>query len=278
MRLRNNSYLYCILMFPFIIVLWILIMLNILKSNVYLISNIILSFVYIYFLVICLFCTVSDIMNSNHKWHLVLLIFFPFIYLPIFYGKEVSLKDLSMCKIVSVINIILLILFSGVFNKHYYNYLVNGYSSMIKIDDNYTHADKRNLFTIDVDKNFVCNNDLGEYDLTCEDNNNDSFIGVYLYERDNYSKSDLKDILDFHLEQTLSYIKENNYEYRLQNGKYTVIKYDDMTIYLKGNVYQDEETVYYLIIVKETKTYQDNQKDFDKLISSIKFIDGGSYE
>ena len=37
--------------------------------------------------------------------------------------------------------------------------------------------------------------------------------------------------------------------------------------------YEVNDTVYYLIIIKETKTYQDNQEDFERLVESIKFIE-----
>ena len=271
MRLRNISYFYTIIMFPFLLILWILISLNMLKSDIYFFSGIVLSFIYLYYFIVCLFCTISDIKYSNQKWNVILLIFFPFIYIPYFYGKYISQKDSLMCNIIAILNIILIIVFKITFDHSYSNYLLNNYKKYIKINEDYTYLDKSNLFTIDVDKNYVCNNDLGEYDLTCEDNNTDSFIGIYLYERDNYDEKDLLDILNFHIEQTISYIKENNYEYRLSQDKYTIVKYNDMIVYLDSHYYEVNDTVYYLIIIKETKTYQDNKEDFERLVKSIKF-------
>lgn len=247
-------------------------MTNVLKSDIYFYSSFILSFIYLYFFIVCLFCTISDILNSNNKYSIILLILFPFIYLPYFYGKYISSKDFLMCNFISIINIILIIIFKILFDKTYYNYLLTNYNKNFKINEKYTYADKLNIFTIDVDKNYLCNNNLGEYDLTCEDNNTDSFIGIYLYERDNYSYKDLEKILSFHQDQTISYIKENNYDYRLSQSKYRIIKYNDMIVYLDAKYYHELDSTYYLIIIKETKSYHDNEKDFDNLVQSIKFI------
>ena len=84
----------------------------------------------------------------------------------------------------------------------------------------------------------------------------------------------MEKIVSFHLNQSISYIEENNYEYGLSQGEYQIIKYNDMIIYLDGEVFKYNDSTYYLIIFKETKIYQDNKKDFDRLINSIKFVEG----
>ncbi len=273
MNLKTNSFIVTLVLLPFIFLLAILRCINFLKQSFY--DYIILGLLFVFFIsfIISLFYALDEILHSNKKSRFVLMLFFPFLYLPIYYSKYVSISEKYLSYSLLGLDIILSILFFFSFKTMFINYMTMDLMSNFALKTIYNYADKSNTFTIDVDKNYVCGNNLEGYTLSCENNKDDSFIGIYLYEKESFSEGELDDIKSFHLEDILSIINENNYEYVVNNMDDLVkIDYNDMTVLIKQNNYINENKSYCLVIIKEVLDYEENINDFNRMIDTIRFL------
>jgi len=270
MDLKERSFIISLILFPFNLGIFILRIINFFKSNIYDYVIIILSIIFIFYFIVCLFYTVDEILNSSKKLRIILLLLFPFLYLPFYYGKYISNKEKILSYSIIILNLLLIIGFYLTFKNKLTNYIFDNEKVIVKEEFNY--VDKLGLFTILINKNYVCDY-LEGYDLTCDDNSNDSFIGIYTYEEESFSEGKKDDIKDFHIDEIISYIKENNYTYNEEEiDDYIKITYNDMAIILKSILYNYNNKEYLLIIIKESPDYEDNIIDLEKIIETITFI------
>jgi len=176
------------------------------------------------------------------------------------------------------ISIFLLIL--NVFTIHYLLNSFNNYNGKLQsiiTRDSIAFTEKfdyyfyKNKFKINVDYGYMCNNNAGDYILSCEDNRNDSFIGAYKYNLIDHTEEDLEDIYNYHLEQTMNYILEEGYEYSLEEYYHiNIIKYNNMFVYITYKDYdtnRDFKNDLRLIIINEKS--KESINDFIKLVNSI---------
>ena len=71
------------------------------------------------------------------------------------------------------------------------------------VNDHYTYTSTDNLIQMRVDKTFRCESNKGDYIVSCDRLEDDSFIGVYSYDITEFSEEEIEDILEFHIKQTI---------------------------------------------------------------------------
>ncbi len=270
---KENIFITTIILFPFILLLLILRIINFLKSDFYYYIIIILSLIFIFCFIETLFFMLDDIINSNNKKRIILVIFIPLIYIPIYYFKNISSSDKYLSIFISLLNISLIIGFYFSFRNAFSNYIILNNKNKIVLKEVFKYSDKNNIFSIRINKDYRCDSKLEGYAIACDNIKNDSFIGIYSYEDNNFNQGKLDDILSFHFEEVLSVIKENNFESSIEYlDNYVKIKYNDMAVLLTHRNYFFKDNGYSLIIIKESKDYPDNIKDFENVIETIEFI------
>lgn len=273
MKLKENCFILTICLFPMILLIFILRLTDFLKSNWYYLVAVILSLVFFFTFIMSLFCAVSEITNSKKWYRIWFLLLIPLFYLPIYYVKYVNKDDKYLGYLLSLINIILLVVLLPKVKDKLTNYVLEENRKDFALKTTFNYMDKNKLFTIDVDNTYVCNTKLTGYALTCERSKDDSFIGIYVYQDKKFSEGKIDDIKDYHLDDVLDTIKENNYEYSLiELDNQYLINYNDMTILFKTQLYQKDDKEYVFVIVKECPNYDENILDFEKMIKSIEFI------
>jgi len=241
---------------------------------------IILSLVFVLSFIISLLYTMEHILNLQRGFirktiHFVLLILFNVIYIPFYYGiYMVNEKALGL--FMPIVNIGTIVLFYFASNSYILDYFKNLDEKNIVVNTNYTYLSKDGLFTIDVTKDYSCNKDMGEYVIACDRSGDDSFLGVYSYNYNDYSMGQLDDIDNFHLEQTKEYITEASFEYLEEViDDVVVLSYSDMVILYKSIDYDidnDDNYDYRLIVIKEVLREDDVLLNFNELIDSIEFV------
>ena len=183
------------------------------------------------------------------------------------------MKDKCISYGLFVLNILLIIGFYFSFKNFFSNYIVLKGRENFILKETFDYVSKDNIFTIKIDKNFRCDSTLEGYSIACENNNNDSFIGIYTYEDNNFNQGKLDDILSFHFEEILNVVKENNYESNIEYLDNCVkINYNNMTILLTQKNYFFEDMGYSLIIIMEIRNNESSIEDFEKVIESIQFL------
>lgn len=137
MKLKNNSFIMAICLFPVILVLSILKIMNILKGSFfgYLIIGMIMAF-WVFF-IFALFFALEEITNSKKKIRLLPLMIFPFLYLPLYYTKYVYKSEKYVGYVSVVANVLLIIsLFLSV-KTYVTNYMINLSNNNIAINNIY---------------------------------------------------------------------------------------------------------------------------------------------
>jgi hypothetical protein len=236
---------------------------------------IVFSLIFLFYFIISLFYTIDDIINNKDSklkkvLFLLFLIVFPFLFIPFYYGKYISNKDRIVSYSLIFLNLLLIIGLFFPIKNILNNYLLE--RDRIKLKETFNYQDKLGIFNMEINKNYVCSY-LEGYDLSCEDNLSDSFIGIYTYQDDNFTEGKIDDIKYFHLDEIISYIEESGYDYNEEEfDNYIKITYNDMAIIFKERIYQINDKEYLLIIVRESHDYDDILPDLEKLLETITFI------
>lgn len=239
----------------------------------------ILIFIFVLSLIISLLYTINDI-NNNQKGfkkfiHIILLFVFNIVYIPLYYGLFM-VKEKFIGLLLPLVSIGTIVLFYFASNNYILNYLKKLDDKNISVSTTFKYLSNNKLFTINVTKDYRCNNDLGDYVVSCDNNSDDSFIGIYSYNYTEYTPAQLDDIYNFHLEQTKEYINEAGYEYEeIIVEELVILKYDNMNVLYMGIDYDTNNDLindYRLIVIKEVLDYENVINDFNKLLNSIEFI------
>ena len=274
--IKYYNYMLTIILYPVILALSYLKFINYLKGNLYIYLIALMVIIFIPSFIMSLYSALDEILYSNKKWRVIPLILLSIFYLPIYYTKYVSKEEKYLGIIVFVITIPLAILainagtvkLSKVWGRAFKNYVV--------INENYVQFASNNLFSLGVDKTFRCDNeDIGDYVISCERLEDDSFIGIYSYDVSYDSEEEITDKLDFHIGQSIDYIEENGYTYELLdtgNDNFVEIDYNENAILISQNNYMVGDTKYSLIILKEVKKELVNYEEYQKMIDSIYFL------
>ncbi len=271
---KNNSYIMTIILFPFILLLSVLRLINFLKNSFYDYIIYIMLFVFFISFIISLFYIIDDMKNKNEsilKW--VLLFVFPIFYIVIYYIKNISKEEKGLGFIIFTMDMLLIVLFIFSMSNYIYNYVINLDKYKIVLKSDLVYSDRDNVFSINVNMNYTCRHDLGDYSLSCENKDDDSFIGVYSYHKNYISEGELSDIFDYHMEQTMDYIKEKNYDYTYEEkDNIIVFYYENMEIYMTQINYFNDNDYYSLIVMKELPNSENNLNNYLDLINSIYFL------
>lgn len=272
--MRNYNYMLTILLYPFLMVMSYLYLTDVIKGDMYKYLIIIMFLVFIPSFIMSLYSCSEEILNSKSKWRIILLIFLSIFYLPIYYTKYVSREEKYLGYLLFVIAIPLTLLNINACNKKLLTYFNNAYKNSIVVKKDYIYYSTDNMFSIKVDESFRCNkSDIGEYVISCDRLEDDSFIGIYNYDVSYDNEDEIKEKLEFHINQTLDYIKEKNYEYIINNDSNIVrIEYNDNIILITQLIYIVDESKYSLIVMKEMPSEFINYDEYQKMIDSIKFL------
>ncbi len=274
--LKNYNYILTIILYPFILALSYLRLINYIKGNLYTYLIIFMIIIFIPSFIMSLYSALDEILYSKKKWRVIPLIFLSIFYLPIYYTKYVSKEEKYLGIIVFIITIPLAILtinaatikLDKVWRKAFKNYVV--------VNENYVQMASNNLFSLGVDKTFRCTNeDIGDYVISCDRLEDDSFIGIYSYDVSNDSEEDILDKFDFHIGQTLDYIEESGFTYELiDTGRDTFVEidYNENAILISQSNYLVGDIKYSLIIMKEVKKELVDYEEYQKMIDSIYFL------
>ena len=273
MKLKESSFITSITLLPFIFLLCILKLKGVFKEGLY-------SYLLVGMIIVCtitfifsLFFALDEIINSDNKKRLIFLILFPFIYLPIYYTKYIYQNEKYLGYGISLANIMLIVSFFTVVRGFVYNYMMELNHRDFKVKDTYSYVDKNNLFSINVNNNYTCNKDLGDYVIACDNKDDDSFLGIYSYQKKSFSKGALDDIKNYHIEQTVNYIKEKETVDDIEKiNDLTVISYSNMKVIIKEVLYNNDNTSYCLVIIKEVNKDNFDIINFEKSVQNIVFL------
>ena len=272
--IKNYNYILTILLYPFILVLSYLKLTNLIKGGLYTYLIILVLIVFIPSFIMSLYNACEEILNSKKKWRIVLLILLSIFYLPIYYTMYVSKEEKYLGYILFVFSIPLTIITILAGNNKLLEFLNDAYKNSVVLNENYVTYSTNNLFSIDVDASFRCKKDnIGDYVISCERLEDDSFIGIYSYDISYDDEDEIIEKLDFHVQQTIDYIKEKKYEYEINNSDNIIeISYKDNTILITQSNYIVDENKYSLIIIKEMPKYYISYDEYQKMIDSIEFL------
>ena len=272
--LKNYNYMLTIILYPFMMLLSYLKLTNVIKGNfyIYLIGFMIVIFIPSF--IMSLYGIVEDILKGKNKWHIILLILLSIIYLPIYYTRHIIKEEKFLGYFLTFLSILLSILTINSLNKKLSLYFTNIYSNYYAISNHFVYYSTDGLFEIDVDKSFRCTrDDVGDYVVYCDRLYDDSFIGIYSYDISYDTDEEIKEKLDFHVNQTTDYIKEKGSVYEISNyDNITLIDYDDNVILITQKNYSIDDKKYSLIIMKEVPREYINYEEYQEMINSIRIL------
>ena len=263
-----------ILLYPFILVLGYLDLTSVIKGDIYKYLIAIMLIIFIPSFIMSLYHASEEILNSSSKWRMIPLILLSIFYLPIFYTKYISKEEKYLGYILFIITIPLTILTINACGNKLLNYFDKAYENTFVIRRDKTYLSQDGSFTIDVDDSFRCDRkDSGEYAISCERLEDDSFIGIYKYDISYDNSDEIKEKLEFHINQTVDYIEENNYHYILNtDNKIVRIEYNNNIILITQENYDFGDSKYSLIIMKEMPMIYISYSEYQKMIDSINFL------
>ena len=274
--LKNYNYMLTIILYPFILMLCYLRFTNIIKSELYIYLIVGMLFIFIPSFIMSLYGISEEILHSKKKWRMIFLILFSIFYIPIYYTKYVSKEEKYLGYILFIIGIPLFILTIKASQDKLYSYLSKIYKNYAVINENYVQYAKDKLFSIGIDKTFRCNNDdIGEYAISCDRLEDDSFIGIYSYDISYDSEEEIEEKMNFHINQTIEYIEENGYTYEFvetSDDSIIQIDYNDNSILMKQNNYEIDDSKYSLIVMKEVPKTLIDYEEYQKMIDSVYFL------
>lgn len=272
--LKNYNYVITILLYPFLLLISYLYFSSSLNGDFYLYLIVAMLIIFIPSFIMSLYGVVEEILNSKSKWRIILLVIFSYFYLPIYYTKYVSKEEKYLGYFIVILSGVSSFFAFNAFNKKIYSFLTNAYKNNVVINDRFIYTSVDKLFTINVSKDFRCNqNNIGDYVVYCDKLDDDSFIGIYSYNVTDYDDDEISDILEFHLKQTEEYIKEKEYVSEVKKiNDIFVINYNNMIILLTEKNYVTENGNYSLIIIKEMPKELEDIEEFQKMIETIYFL------
>lgn len=274
MNIRNNNYVLTLLLMPFSLIIFILISIEFLKSKFYHYLFIIMFVICIISFIISLFYTVDGIIKSSNKKRLIFLIIFPFFYLPVYYTKYISKNEKVLGYFLCIFLLLLNVTTFFCLKKNILDYSKELDHKNIVLKNKYDYYAKNYLFSIDVNKNYSCNNDLGDYVIACDNSQDDSFLGIYSYKKSD-NDIDFDSLYKFHIDQSIGYIEENGYDYNIEYLSDMIkLNYLDnqMSVIISKKYYQNEEDEFLLVIIKEVQNDYQNVIEFEKIIETINFL------
>ena len=166
---------------------------------------------------------------------IVLLGLFSIFYIPVHYISN-NYKKYSFVSGIFIIIYLFTIYYSLSSFNNYNLKLEEEYDKktiVAKKDFDYFFDGDR--FVVNIDYNYVCQKDKGDYRLYCDNSLNDSFIGIYSYNMDVYSKDELEKAYTFHVDQTKSYILEAGYDFLedVNSDTITLTYNDNMQVFMQ---------------------------------------------
>ena len=273
--LKNYNYILTIMLFPFIMALSYLKLINNLKGNIYTYIIVAMIIIFIPSFIMSLYSALEEILSSKKKWRIVLLLLLSIFYLPIYYTKYVSKDEKYLGYILFVISIPLTILMINAGIKKISKIVLNLYKNYAVINEkDYVQFSSNKLFSLGVDKTFRCNSeDIGDYVISCDRLEDDSFIGIYSYDITLDNEESINDKLEFHVNQTINYIEENGFTYEIvEKDDLIEINYNENSILISQCNYGVGDNKYSLIIMKEVPKELVNYEEYQKMIDSIYFL------
>ena len=196
--LKNYNYMLTIILYPFIMALSYLKLINYLKSSLYTYLIIIMVIIFIPSFIMSLYSAADEILHSKKKWRIIFLVLLSIFYLPIYYTKYVAKEEKYLGYLLFICAIPLTILMINAATKKLTIFMSKVYKDYVIINENYIQFATNKLFSINVDKTFRCNNyDIGDYVISCDRLEDDSFIGIYSYDISFDSDEDIEEKLEF---------------------------------------------------------------------------------
>ena len=272
--LKNYNYMLTIMIYPFILLLTFLKFSNYIKGDIYKYIIIVLLIIFIPSFIMSLYGAAEEILKSNKKWRIILLILLSIVYLPIYYTKYVSKEEKYLGYLLFIIAIPLSVITINATNKKLLTYFRNAYKNYVVINEQYLYFSKDHNFSINVDKTFRCNmDDIGDYVVYCDRIADDSFVGIYSYDVSYDSEEDIEEKLDFHINQTIEYIEEKGYNYDITDNEDIIqIDYNDNVVLITQRNYLVDDIKYSLVILKEMPKENISYEEYQKMIDSICFL------
>lgn len=271
--LKNYNFILTILLYPFMLIIAYLILTNVLSSSFYIYLLFFMVIVFVLSFIISLYEILEDILSKNSKWRIILVILFSIFYIPFYYTKHIVKEEKYLGIIIPLLSVFLTYFTYVESIKKLETFFDSIYLNKTVLNEHYVYTSTNGLIRIDVDKSFRCVNNIGDYIISCDRLEDDSFIGVYYYDITDYSEAKTEDILNYHFEQILSTIEDSGYEYETDISDQIIkVYYNDMVILISQNNYIVSDSKYSLIIMKEVPKDLLNQKEFEKMIESITFL------
>ena len=203
----------------------------------YYIISLFLIILLITFVLSC-FITIEDIIKKEEfstikNFKFACLLLFSILYIPLHYLFNYHKKLCFISFIIIFIDLLSLVYFGKAFNNYVLRIDTEHYRKENHITDNYDYYFNKNKYKLNIDMAYSCNGKMGDYVLSCEDDKTDSFVGAYSYTIENYSDKELNKIYDYHLNQTISYIEDEDYEYEISKyNNIDIITYNNMVIFM----------------------------------------------
>lgn len=144
-------------------------------------------------------CNSKDFTGKSKTIKILLLLFLNLFYIPIYYTKYVMKKKQWYGILGCVANIIVyIVVIILIFLLAYKTTLV---------EEKTIYKSKDELLFIELNNEWTCSKEAGEYDLYCYETYDDESFGLF-----NYSKRDDIDyLIDFHLDQEIDYYVKEGY-------------------------------------------------------------------
>ena len=271
--LRNYNYIITIMLYPFIVILSYFLLTNSLVGKFYLYLLLIMLVIFIPSFIMSIYCATEEILNSKRKWRIIILILFSIFYLPVYYTKNVSKQEMYLGVSLPIICIVFSVLTYDESIKSLQKVVDSVYLNKVDVKEHFTYTSKNNLIKIDVDKSFRCNNNTGDYIVSCDREEDDSFIGIYYYDTTDYSEGKIRDIFDYHLEQIVEFIEDEGYDYKIESSDEIIrVYYNDMVVLLSQNNFIVGDGKYTLIVLKEAPIKLMDEEEYQKMIESVEFL------
>ena len=223
--------------------------------------------------IMSLYGILDDILNSKSKWRIIFAILFSIFYIPYYYTRYISKQEIYFGILIPILTILLSVVTYKITLQKLGLLFDSFYMHKVIINEHYSYESNNKLIKIDVDKSFRCDSNIGNYLISCDRLQDDSFIGIYSYDVTDYSLKEIEDIIDFHINQTIGYILDNGYTYEIDNTESIIkIYYNNMVILLTQNNYIINDKKYSLIIMKELPNELLDINEYKKMIESIAFL------
>ena len=145
MKFKELCFITNISLLPVILLLAILRLSHFIEGIIYYYIIIGMIIIYLISFILVLFFAVNEILNSNRKSRIILLILFSIFYLPIYYVKYVNSEEKALAYFLSISSLVLLGISYFVFKDTVNNFFVNKYKQNIILKDTYQYISKNKL-------------------------------------------------------------------------------------------------------------------------------------